>query len=76
MGNIVAVDMGVVILRCTIFDKNNSLFPYKIQKQILQKNPEAKVHFMNDLSFYSKEHGGTFHFMQFNILEADDFMKS
>jgi len=31
---------------------------------------------MNDLSFYSKEHGGTFHFIQFNILEADDFLKS
>ena len=31
---------------------------------------------MSDLSFYSKEHGGTFHFMQFNIMYKEEFMKS
>ena len=63
MGNIAALDMGIVVLRCTIFDKYNDLFPAKIQKAIREHNKLAKVHFMNDLSFYSKEHGGTFHFL-------------
>ena len=31
---------------------------------------------MSDLSFYSKEHGGTFHFLQFNILYRDKFLES
>ena len=31
---------------------------------------------MNDLSFYSKEFGGTFHFMQFNMLQKEEFFKS
>lgn len=30
MGNIAALDMGIVVLRCTIFDKYNDLFPAKI----------------------------------------------
>lgn len=31
---------------------------------------------MSDLSFYSKEHGGTFHFLQFNVLNRGDFLAS
>ena len=31
---------------------------------------------MHELSFYSIEHGGTFHFFQFNILKADEFLAS
>ena len=31
---------------------------------------------MNDLSFYSKQYGGTFHFLQFNILYRDEFLNS
>lgn len=30
MGNICAIDMGIVVLRVSIFDKHNQLFPYKI----------------------------------------------
>jgi hypothetical protein len=33
MGNVAAIDIGIVVLRCTIFDKNNDLFPYKIIKE-------------------------------------------
>ncbi len=33
MGNITALDMGIVVMRCTIFDRHNDLQPYKIQKQ-------------------------------------------
>lgn len=32
MGNMTAVDMGIVVMRCTIFDRKNDLFPYKIEK--------------------------------------------
>ena len=31
---------------------------------------------MSDLSFYSKEHGGTFHFLQFNVLYKEEFLES
>jgi hypothetical protein len=30
MGNVCAIDIGIIVLRCTIFDKNNDLFPYKV----------------------------------------------
>ena len=76
MGNIVAIDMGIVVLRITLFDRHNQLFPYKLQKHTKALNPCAKTYFMNDLSFYSKEHGGTFHFIQFNILFANQFLES
>jgi hypothetical protein len=33
MGNVAAIDIGIVVLRCTIFDKKNELFPYKVIKQ-------------------------------------------
>jgi len=70
MGNIAAIDVGIVILRLAIFDRKNNLYPYSIQKKLHEKDPKARVYFMNDLSFYSMEHGGTFHFLQFNILHA------
>lgn len=63
MGNTLAIDMGITVLRCTIFDRNNDLFPSKIQKEMLLDNPKAKKYFMTDHSFYAKEHGGTFHFI-------------
>lgn len=31
---------------------------------------------MSDLSYYSKEFGGTFHFMQFNMLNKEEFFAS
>lgn len=58
MGNICAVDMGIVILRVSIFDKSNHLFPYKIQEKLTKlsqsDNISRKPYFMSDLSFYSK----------------------
>lgn len=33
MGNVAAVDIGIVVLRCTLFDRKNDLFPYKVIKQ-------------------------------------------
>lgn len=71
MGNITAIDMGIVVLRCTIFDKHNDLFPYQAETShplVKRKEP----YFMTDYSFYSKEHGGTFHFLQFNIMNVLD----
>ena len=102
MGNVVAVDIGIVILRCTLFDRRNDLFPYKVIKQRQQQfdfasqaaatcdgtsasddqlcgsiqNKKLQVavrsYFMVDYSFYSKEHGGTFHFLQFNIMRTQE----
>jgi len=69
MGNITAIDMGIVILRCTIFDRQNELFPYQVDTR---KLAQANRYFMTDYSFYSKEHGGTFHFLQFNIMNVLD----
>jgi len=31
---------------------------------------------MHELSFYSQHHGGTFHFLQLNVLHADEFISS
>lgn len=33
MGNVAAIDIGIVVLRCTIFDRHNDLFPYQVIKQ-------------------------------------------
>ena len=78
MGNIASIDMGIVILRCSIFDRNNLLFPNKIKKDILKRDPNhsGNFYFMHELSFYSIEHGGTFHFFQFNVLYAELFQNS
>ena len=78
MGNIAAIDMGIVILRCSIFDRNNFLFPSQIRRQILKEDPkhDNDFYFMHELSFYSVEHGGTFHFFQFNVLYANRFQDS
>jgi hypothetical protein len=42
MGNVVAIDIGIVVLRCTIFDRRNDLFPYKVIKR-RQKQLEAEA---------------------------------
>ena len=53
------------------------MFPYKVQNKNLEENWLTKRSYFNsDLSFYSKEHGGTFHFMQFNVLEYSEFLNS
>ena len=62
MGCIATIDMGLVILRCAIFDRHNTLFPSKYRRKV------KTDYFLPDLSFYSVNHGGTFHFLQFNVL--------
>lgn len=69
MGCIAAIDMGIVILRLAIFDRHNTLFPPSMRKSTF-------TYFHPQLSFYSFQHCGTFHFVQFNILQADEFMQS
>ena len=77
MGNIATIDMGIVIMRCAIFDKRNALFPMQIKREILQQDPSCtQFYFVHELSFFSIEHGGTFHFFQFNILQASAFIES
>ena len=55
MGNICALDMGIVIMRVSIFDRQNRLFPHKLQKKLNQMAVEQQEepYFMSDLSFYS-----------------------
>ena len=63
MGNVAAIDMNIVILKCAIFDRRNVLFPNAIRKEIQQTDPDRKdFYFAHERSFYSVEHGGTFHF--------------
>ena len=77
MGNIATIDMGIVIMRCAIFDKRNRLFPMQMKREILQNEPTCtQFYFAHELSFYSIEHGGTYHFFQFNILQANEFVAS
>lgn len=88
MGNICALDMGIIVLRISIFDRHNDLFPCDIQKKLEKRNQmnlvskdgpsqqKVEPYFMSDLSFYSKEHGGTFHFLQFNVLYRKMFVHS
>ena len=71
MGNIAAIDMNIVILKCAVFDRKNVLFPNNIRKEILRKDSkQVEFYFAHELSFYSVEHGGTFHFFQFNVLNV------
>mmetsp|Transcript_16544 Transcript_16544/g.14446 ORF Transcript_16544/g.14446 Transcript_16544/m.14446 type:complete len:227 (+) Transcript_16544:11-691(+) len=77
MGNIMAIDIGIVLASITIFDKKNSLFPRKIKESgkansVLQNSSYFEV----DQSFYSTQHGGTFHFAHFNIHYFEEFIKS
>ena len=72
-----AIDIGIVLISITIFDKRNKIFPKKLveegeTKSLLNRNNYFDV----DMSFYSKEHGGTFHFAHFNIHYFRDFLKS
>ena len=70
-----AIDVGVVFLRCTIFDRNNDLYPGEIVEEE-HKNVLGSSYFRTDLSFYSSKHGGTFHFLMFNMKYFETFSKS
>jgi len=80
MGHVVSIDLGIAMLRFTIFDRRGRL------KQLFKESEEAKKEnnveeekgfqpketlsedgFVNDLTFYSTIHNGTFYFLQFNI---------
>ena len=43
MGNVAAIDIGIVVLRCTLFDRNNDMFPYKVVKKRQKLIEESKV---------------------------------
>lgn len=63
MGNVAAIDQGCVILRIAIFDRQNKLFPIKLQQEARSLDPTCVTYFLPELSFYSSVHGGTFHFL-------------
>lgn len=63
MGNIIAIDIGIVLTSITIFDKRNKIFPKKVietgkTRSLLTNSSYFEI----DQSFYSAQHGGTFHF--------------
>jgi hypothetical protein len=37
MGNICAIDMGIVIMRISVFDRYNQMYPYDIYRQIKER---------------------------------------
>jgi len=77
MGNIISIDVGIVLVSITIFDRKNLIFPKKIvetgkAKSLLVDDSYFEV----DQSFYSTKHGGTFHFAHFNIHFFKSFLES
>ena len=72
-----AIDIGIVLISITIFDKRNKIFPKKLVEEGETKSLLNRDNYFDvDMSFYSKEHGGTFHFAHFNIHYFRDFLKS
>lgn len=45
MGNVVAVDLGIVVIRIAVFDEKNDIFPYKLLKEKQRLDPNAKTYF-------------------------------
>lgn len=77
MGNIMAIDVGIVLVSITIFDKHNKIFPKKIVESGKTRSLLSdQSYFEVEQSFYSSEHGGTFHFAHFNIHYFRDFLES
>jgi hypothetical protein len=77
MGSIMAIDVGIVLVSITIFDRENKLFPKKIietgkTSSLLTENSYFDI----EQSFYSTKHGGTFHFAHFNIHYFKNFLES
>ncbi len=80
MGNLLSLDMGLVMLRCTVFDKSGKLKKLleEAQTEIGEKSPASLGDtlsfdgFTETLSIYSPLHQGTFYFLQYNILRTTD----
>ena len=71
-----AIDIGIVLVSITIFDKRNSIFPVKIKEEKTNSLFECDSYFEVEQSFYSIKHGGTFHFAHFNIHYFREFLES
>jgi len=54
MGNVAAIDMGIVILRVAIFDRYNRIFPSKIHKQIMKDSQDKDDLSSKEKHFKSK----------------------
>ncbi len=82
MGSLLSLDMSIVTLRCTIFDRSGKL------KKLLEKSAPSEeekdkstLHlgdtlsvdgFTPSLTIYSPQHEGTFYFLQYNILRTTE----
>ncbi len=80
MGNLISLDMGIVHLRCTIFDKHGrlkTLLPATLKEEESKEAPQIADTlgvdgFTHSLTFHSTAHDGTFYFLQFNILRTTE----
>ena len=80
MGNLISLDMGITMLRCTIFDKSGKL--KKLLKEVKEEEKKEKATKLGDtlsndgftpaLTVYSPFHQGTFYFLQFNIIRSTE----
>jgi hypothetical protein len=69
MGNYVTLDHGLIMARLMVFDPQNKIF-------LNQLNKRKPLKFWKTFdSFYSKEYGGTFHFILIDKCEIKDFMQ-
>lgn len=76
MGSLISIDVGIVVIRCAIFDRHNDLCPSKIFEKDHPNVLTKGGYFVKHLSFYSPLYCGTFHFLQFNVNYYDAFLLS
>jgi len=76
MGNLISIDVGIVVIRCAIFDRHNDLCPAKIFEKDFPNVMTKGGYLIKHLSFYSPDYSGTFHFLQFNVNYYEHFLKS
>lgn len=83
MGHAISLDMGLAMLRLTIFDRRGRLAellkedaegreedPVEEKKGARVEESLSEDGFTHYLSFYSSVHNGTFYFLQFNIIRT------
>jgi len=63
MGSLIAIDVGLVVIRCTVFDRHNDLCPGAIYEKDHPNVLTKGGYFIKQLSFYCPINYGTFHFL-------------
>ena len=88
MGNVISLDMSIIMLRVTIFDKRGklkTLLDTELNQETKEEKKENKEElkigdtlgpdgFTSYLTFHSSVHNGSFYFLQFNILRTNEVL--